>query len=116
MFTAPPPGVVVRATVTSQSEYPAQVHLDIRTADKSVELMATREYFGGTPATWTLELPELQGAPGFQDAWRFTAASATWHVQVTGQPFRFRLTDAHDGDLLRTAHLSGPEVLLRPSP
>jgi hypothetical protein len=114
VFSAPPAGVVVRATVVSQPEYPAQVTLSLSTASHSVQLTATREYFGGTPATWPLDLPDLRGLPGFQDEWMFPAESASWTVSVSGQPYGFRVADARAGDLFRSAHLSGPAALVVP--
>jgi hypothetical protein len=75
-------------------------------------LTVTREYFGGTPAVWPLDLPDLRGLPGFQDAWMISAEGATSSLGVSGQPYGFRVKDARDGDLFRSASRGGPAVQL----
>jgi hypothetical protein len=107
VFTAPAAGTVVRASLVSQPEFDAQVSLRLDTEGHSVTLEATREYFNGTPPTWTLDVPDFQGVAGFQESWRFPDQSFDWTLIVTGQPWRLNPGNAKAGDLFRTAHLSG---------
>jgi hypothetical protein len=110
VFRPAPAGVVVRASVVSQPEYAALVRLSLGAPSHAVELVATREYFGGTPETWTLDVPDLRGVPGFQASWSFPQQGFDWLLMVTGQPSPFDPRTANVGELFRTAQLRGSEA------
>ena len=74
-----------------------------RGATNRVFMTATREYFGGTPRTWMLEMPNLTGVPGFQDVFGLHPGAYEWSVRVTDSPFWFEYAEATDGTTIRSA-------------
>jgi hypothetical protein len=72
---------------------------------------ATREYFGGTPMTWSVVVPDLSGLPGFLPAWELTPGTTLWTVGVSGVPYAFSPATARDGDVYRGASVSGSITL-----
>ena len=118
VFTLPPsssPGLR-RIEVASQPEYGSQVNVTLRapqpaSARNVISISATKEFFGGTPATWLLVLPDLTGVPGFLPAWDFGAGGNAWSLSVTSLPCGFTTRAALDGDLFRTAAAQGVTVL-----
>jgi hypothetical protein len=63
-------GQLWRAEVAAQPEYGSQVEFRASAPQPSsnqttVTIKASKEYFGGTPATWTFTVPDLSGVAGF---------------------------------------------------
>lgn len=118
VFTIPPTSSreLRRIEVRSQPEYDSQIAVTLRTPQPStarnvISISATKEFFGGTPATWLLVLPDLTGVPGFSPSWEFGAGGNAWTLMVTSLPFAFAPDSARDGDVFRTATASGVTVL-----
>jgi hypothetical protein len=84
-------GQLWQVTVTSQPEYGGQVVLIVYPPfGSSVEsltiIRATREYFGGTPASWTFTVPDLFNVAGFSESQ--VEEPGTWECTVSGRPWR----------------------------
>ena len=110
------PNVRLRVEVASQPEYGAEVSAVLSQyavtngfhgATNRVFMSATREYFGGTPRTWTLEMPDLSRAPGFQNVFGLRPGAYEWTFGVTSRPYWFDQSDAVDGMVIRSARGSG---------
>ena len=106
------PSVRLRIEVPSQREYGSSITVILsqyavingfRGATNRVFMTATREYFGGTPRTWMLEMPNLTGVPGFQDVFGLHPGAYEWSVRVTDSPFWFEYAEATDGTTIRSA-------------
>lgn len=94
----------VRFEIPSQPEYDAVV--DVGFFDgrgDHFELYATKEYFGATPASWSLSIPDLSTAPGFDAAWLPQPGPITWEITVKNRP----AVPWKDGDAARQATLRG---------
>jgi hypothetical protein len=70
--TATTPYVRIRGTLASQAEYGSAVRFHYFEAlggeiggEREWHVTGTAGYFGGTPATWELEMPDLSAVPGF---------------------------------------------------
>jgi hypothetical protein len=101
------PGQLWRAEVPSQAEYASQIEIVIRapqppslnTNATTIAVRASKEYFGGTPATWAFTVPDLSSVAGFPGGWPIV--SETWGVQVTASDAPWRRARA--GDEYRSA-------------
>ena len=83
------PYVRVTAEIPSQPEYDAGVGIFYDQApplNSSVWVRATREYFGGTPATWRLELPDFRGVDGFPVNTGLKVGPLRWALDVANRP------------------------------
>jgi len=93
-------------SVPWQPEYDAQIQFDVFSPAASpiysrTTVYATREFFGGTPATWSLIIPNFAGMRGF-DGPQITNPSQ-WIYQAASQPWEFTSSMAKDGDVFRAA-------------
>ena len=108
------PTLRIRAEVTGQSEYGSSITLrygqapPATTNRNSVSVSATKEYFGATPATWSLTIPDLSGVDGFQPSWGLQPGPYAWSMHVHSWPFGFSARTAQDGQTLRAAFTYGP--------
>jgi hypothetical protein len=107
-----PPDEVMRFDVAAQPEYGSQIRLELvtpqpSTSNTTIVITATKEYFGRTPTTWSLVVPDLTDLPGFSSLWRLSSGGKAWNLNVTGLPYGFSPASAHDGDVLRYAGASG---------
>jgi hypothetical protein len=97
----------VRAEVASQPEYGAAISIEMSqsSAGRSshATLNATREYFGETPAVWSLTLPDFSGITGFQVANALTNGELRVTVTATNRPFGFSNANAQDGQTVLSA-------------
>jgi hypothetical protein len=98
----------VRIEAVSQPEYGAQVTISVCAASPTndivpVTLAGTKEYFGGTPTTWSLTIPNLLAVPGFPSGWPDPRNKSPCRITVTDRPYLFSPRSAHDGDTYRTA-------------
>ena len=110
---------VVRIDVPSQPEYDSQITAVLAqpqpsTSNNTVRISATREYFGGTPATWSLVVPNLTGVSGFSPSWGLSPGGNGARVTVTGIPHGHSSGSARDGDIYRSA--TAFRTILIPSP
>lgn len=112
-FTIPgAAGEVLRMSVASQADYAAQASVlftppQPATSGNTVVLTATREYFGGTPGTWSLVLPDLRGVSGFLSVWGPAAGGNAWTLTLSGFPNALSPSSAADGDIYRAASATG---------
>jgi hypothetical protein len=64
----------IRLTLAAQPEYPSFVYSQFLHTNSSgfssrrTNILATAGWFGGTPATWTIDTPDLTGVTGFPAA------------------------------------------------
>ena len=99
----------MRVTLPSQPEYGASVefHLAQLTPnyDRSSEITlgATREYFGGTPALWALEVPDFSTVEGFQLVGMFADGPFSWFVRASNARFGLSRANANDGETVLSA-------------
>lgn len=76
----------VRFDVASQPDYDAVMDVSFHDSRNDYfELYATREYFGSTPATWSLSIPDLSSAPGFVSSWAPQPGPLSWTVSARNQ-------------------------------
>ncbi len=97
------PYVRLKVDIASQPEYDASVNLLFQQAGALVSIGATKEYFGGTPQTWSLTIPDLSGIEGFDGAAGLKPGRFDWSMGVTSQPFVFAPLLATDGLVVRSA-------------
>ncbi|MDQ3697158.1 MAG: hypothetical protein M3373_03905 [Gemmatimonadota bacterium] len=107
------PTLRLRVDVGAQPEYASQILFYLfqsssLTDGRTIGLWATKEYFGDTPTTWSLTIPDLSGVEGFQSSWGLQPGSYTWNLLVHGRPFGFSPRSARDGDVFYSAFLFGP--------
>ena len=105
-------GELLRLEVASQAEYAEQVSVRFTPPQpapsaNTVVLTATKEYFGGTPGTWSLVLPDLRSAAGFLPSWGPATGGNAWTLTVTGLPRGLAPSSAGDGDIYRSASAFG---------
>jgi hypothetical protein len=94
------PNPTLRLEMPSQPEYGAQVTFAL-CADGNFHteatLLVTKEYFGATPATWSVMVPDLASVQGFPGG--DLRASKLCSVQsLTNLPFVFAPRTAKEGD------------------
>ena len=119
------PTVRLRMDVASQLEYGASISASLRQfavtngflgATILVSMTATREYFGGTPREWTLEMPDLSRVPGFENVLGLRPGEYEWGFSVTSSPFGSGPADATDGMVIRRAWGAGAGTVPVPVP
>jgi hypothetical protein len=110
-FTTEPGGHLrMKAEVASQAIYGNRVHYELTQQPGSahgetVIFDLTRTWFGGTPNTWSLVLPDFSAVAGWQDAWAPQPGTYAWTELVSGTALT--IGAIHDGDVFRTATQSG---------
>jgi hypothetical protein len=99
------PNLTLRLDMPSQPEYGAQVTFSLCSVDASyyspgtaVAVLVTKEYFGGTPSTWSVTVPDLASVQGFPggDIRAYNLCSV---AGLTNIPFVFAPGTTHDGDV-----------------
>jgi hypothetical protein len=105
-------GQVWRAEIPSQPEYGSQIELlvsqplppSLGLANRlSIVIRASKEYFGGTPATWAFTIPDLSSVAGFPAGWQFVATPQRAQVTASDAPWAFSPSGARAGDAYRRA-------------
>lgn len=79
------PNVRLRTQFAGQVEYSSMVVLDFEQTIQpfsavNITISVTASYFGGTPLTWDLTTPTLNGVQGWQTAWGLQGASEIFWV------------------------------------
>ena len=104
----------VRVEVPSQPEYAAAISIEMSQISSArwskATLNATREYFGETPAVWSLTLPDFSGIKGFQLAHALTDGELRVAVTATNRRFGLSNANAQDGETV----LSGSRITTIP--
>ena len=77
------PYLRLRAQLVSQAEYNAIAHVDFAQAANSASVTTTAGYSNGTPATWTITIPDLTAA-GYDPAWGMKTGSAVDWLALAG--------------------------------
>jgi hypothetical protein len=101
--TGTSPNQTLHVDVASQPEYGTQITLILCTPAPlavDITIIATKEYFGGTPATWSFDVPDLLSVPGYPSFWPDPRESGVCGLIVTDRPY---LASPHDGDTFRSA-------------
>lgn len=91
-----------RAQLPSQSAYNGAAVAEFSQNGNSVGVIATANYFGGTPQSWTLDIPDLSAA-GYDPTWGLRGGGGTvdWNVTgVGGNALLFLGAFPNDGDRL----------------
>jgi hypothetical protein len=82
------PYVRLRATLASQSEYGSfatAFFIQGQASERSFFVTETSGYRGGTPTSWTLEIPDVTGAGGFPTSAGLQSGQNTlWFVEAYG--------------------------------
>jgi len=99
------PNLNLHLDMPSQPEYGGQVTFTLCSPNAnyyspgtSVALLVTKEYFGGTPATWSVSVPDFTSVQGFPDQ-DFRAYNLCSMTLLTNLPFVFAPRTTHDGDV-----------------
>ena len=106
------PYVRLRVQLPSQSDYPDLAQFFFSQSEgggKSVRVLMTKGYFGGTPTTWDVTIPDASPVAGFQSSWMLqSGVTTTWDGEawLVSMPF-FGGTPA-DGSTFRFATRSSP--------
>ena len=108
------PNRAMRIDAASQPEYEAHITFMLCAVQSALQptITATREYFGGTPATWSVTVPDLKAVQDFPQSWPDPRLSGLCGVNVTDRPYLFSTRTARDGDGYRSA--LGPGVIYTP--
>jgi hypothetical protein len=103
-----------RAQIPFQSQYDAAAFADFSQNQNSVEVSASAGYFGGAPANWTLDVPDLTSA-GYDAAWGLRSGTPVdWEVgALTGSYLVFSGATAVDGTRIIGAGTSSSASALR---
>jgi hypothetical protein len=104
------PFVRLRAQFSSQLDYAGYVSAVFeqnfqQIATTKVSVFATPAFFRGRPSTWTLDVPDMSGASGWQNGWGLqTGTNIDWTVSAVGGRSDFVLgIRPNDGESLRFA-------------
>lgn len=73
------PYLRLRGQIASQSDYntASVFFFEQPQFGRFSAVIATAGYFSGTPATWTVEMPDLSGVTGFQSSWALQSGRST---------------------------------------
>jgi hypothetical protein len=93
------PNLSLRLDMPSQPEYGAQVTFSLCSGGYySATLLVTKEYFGGTPPTWSVMVPDLTSVQGFPGG-DLRSGNLCGVALLTNLPFVFAPRTTHDGDV-----------------
>ena len=96
--------VTERVDEVSQPEYGSQITLMLTsplnaTVNGKPTIIASKEYFGGTPATWSFTIPDFRGVEGFPQSWGDLRSRGVISLLVTDRPY---LAPDRDGATYRS--------------
>ena len=110
------PNVRPQLQLASQSQYDRLIsaRYDQSSVNRSAGVFATWGYFGALPSTWTITLPDLSGAEGWNTAWGLLDGTPIdWTVSAQGGTSE--VLDSYlsisEGDVFRTASASSATPL-----
>jgi hypothetical protein len=112
--TGTSPNRDARIDVVSQPEYGSKITLMLCGPQPTLipTIIATKEYFGGTPTTWSVTIPDLLAVQGFPSYWGDSRQSGLCGIFVSARPYLFLPRSARDGETFQSA--LGPGVLYTP--
>jgi hypothetical protein len=111
-ITTVAPSQLWRAEIPSQPEYASQIELLVTAPlppsggtpnTTSIAIRASKEYFGGTPTTWTFTVPDLSRVAGFPAGWPINFEPTRGRVTASDAPWGFSPSRARAGDVYRQA-------------
>lgn len=77
------PYLRLSASLPSQSDYPSFASVRHFQGPRTVSVTGTSGYFGSTPATWVLDIPDLSGVAGFSvSTYPLQPGTATTYVEA----------------------------------
>jgi hypothetical protein len=96
--------LTTRIDEISQPEYGSQIKLIFgppqdATVNPNLTIIASKEYFGGTPATWTVTTPDFRTVEGFPSSFGDLRSSGLYNMHVTDRPY---LAPDRDGAIYRS--------------
>jgi hypothetical protein len=96
-------------TLVSQSEYGAEVNVLLcrpqpASGPATMNIVATKGYFGGTPSTWTLPIPDLASLPDFPATYSTIRNWGACQTSVYDRPYGNSVTPV-DGEIRRFASM-----------
>lgn len=92
-----------QAQLASQAAYGGVVYCFFNQDTRGVFVWVSAGYLGGTPATWTVAMPDLSAAAGWDNAWGLEPGVAfSWQVSARGGADEFSGQPA-DGDVSQEA-------------
>lgn len=99
------PNLDTRIDEASQPEYGSQIRVELSaplnaTINLRSVIIASKEYFGGTPATWSFTIPDFQGVGDFPSSYGDLRSSSLSGLEVTDRPY---LAPPRDGVTYRSA-------------
>jgi hypothetical protein len=71
------PSLRLGTTLPAQSDYPSFANATHTQTSRTVSITATEAYFGGTPSTWALDIPDLSTVSGFSQSFGLQSGSST---------------------------------------
>jgi hypothetical protein len=78
------PSVLLRVLIPGQVDYStvmeSSFHQQTGFASVDVSMFVTASYFGGTPVTWDLPIPNLSGVSGYQNSWALKAGNIEYTI------------------------------------
>jgi hypothetical protein len=74
---------------------------------RSIELAVTSAYLGAAPAKWSLTMPDLTTAQGFDPQWTMQTAIGLYYIGIATGGNRLFFSPATDGQLLSYALRDG---------
>jgi hypothetical protein len=99
------PNLTLRLDMPSQPEYGAQVTFSLCSAGSNyyspgtgAAVLVTKEYFGGTPPTWSVMVPDLTSVQGYPGG-DLRASNLCGMASLTNMPFVFAPRNTRDGDV-----------------
>lgn len=102
----------VRVELPSQPEYAAWVSLTVsqhrQDGYSMVNMRATREYFGGTPAVWSLTIPDFSAATRFPAAAMPREGDVFWSASASNRHSGHTPRNASDGETVLIAYRTEP--------
>jgi hypothetical protein len=95
-------------SLASQGEYGSYLEILICRPQPSpppysAAITVTKEYFAGTPATWSMTIPDLVSVQGFPSGYPNPRSWGPCERDAYGWPYLFSPLSAHEGDVFRFA-------------
>ena len=102
------PDLTTRFDMPSQPEYGSQVSFLLCVPQPAppevpARIVATKEYFGGTPTSWSVTTPDLKSVDGYPTWGPDARLGGLCMATVSGRPYLLTPQSAHDGDTYLTA-------------
>jgi hypothetical protein len=112
--TVTTPYLQPQVQVASQASYGQLLYVYYQQETRFAIVATTANYLGSTPVTWTLALPNVSAATGWDNAWGLQADEPMeWQLTAQGGPNPGFNEPVHDGDEMHVAIAFSPSASLR---